>query len=434
MRFRNPGYAGIFNFANSGSLVTLAYKPSPSISKLNLFAMCQNHGVAYLEPGKVEVQEIEYPKLSLGNRKCNHGVILKIVSTNICGSDQHMVRGRTTAPSGLVLGHEITGVVIEAGSDVEFIKVGDLVSVPFNIACGRCRNCKAGQTGICLNVNPARPGAAYGYVDMGGWVGGQAEYVMVPYADFNLLKFPDKDQAMAKIKDLTLLSDIFPTGFHGAVSAGVGPGSIVYVAGAGPVGLACAASCQLLGAAVVIVGDMIPERLNQAKSFGCEVIDLRKDTPLEEAIAAIIGVPEVDCFVDCVGFEARGHGADTVEEQPAIVLNTAMAITRAGGAIGIPGLYVTGDPGAKDDAAKIGSLRIRIGLGWAKSHSFYTGQCPVMKYHRQLMNAILYDKIKIAKAVNVEVISLKDAPRGYKDFDKGAAKKYVIDPHGMIMN
>ena len=396
--------------------------------------MCQNHGVAYIEPGKVRVQEIEYPKLALGNRKCNHGVILKIVSTNICGSDQHMVRGRTTAPAGLILGHEITGVVIEAGSDVEFIKVGDLVSVPFNIACGRCRNCKAGQTGICLNVNPSRPGAAYGYVDMGGWVGGQAEYVMVPYADFNLLKFPDKDRAMAKIKDLTLLSDIFPTGYHGAVTAGVGPGSIVYVAGAGPVGLACAASAHLLGAAVVMVGDMIPERLQQAKSFGCEIIDLREKTPLGEQIAAIVGVPEVDSFVDCVGFEARGHGADSVREQPATVLNTAMTITRAGGAIGIPGLYVTGDPGGVDAAAKEGNLVIRIGLGWAKSHSFHTGQCPVMKYHRQLMTAILYDKVQIAKAVNVQVITLNEAPQGYVDFDKGAAKKFVIDPHGMIAN
>lgn len=396
--------------------------------------MCNNHGVAYIKPGVVEVQSIEYPKLALGDRKCHHGVILQIVSTNICGSDQHMVRGRTTAPAGLVLGHEITGLVIEAGRDVEFIKEGDLVSVPFNIACGRCRNCKAGQTGICLNVNPSRPGAAYGYVDMGGWVGGQAEYVMVPYADFNLLKFPDKDQAMAKIRDLTLLSDIFPTGYHGAVTAGVGPGSIVYVAGAGPVGLACAASCHLLGAAVVIVGDMIPERLEQAKSFGCEVIDLRKKASLADQIAEIIGVPEVDSAVDCVGFEARGHGADAGTEQPATVLNAAMTITRAGGAIGIPGLYVTGDPGASTEAAKEGNLNIRIGLGWAKSHSFYTGQCPVMKYHRQLMNAILYDKIQIAKAVNVEVISLDKAPKGYQDFDKGAAKKFVIDPHGLIPN
>lgn len=394
--------------------------------------MCKNHGVAYMGPGKVEVHEIDYPELAIGSRKCEHGVILQIVSTNICGSDQHMVRGRTTAPEGLVLGHEITGEVIECGRDVEFIKKGDLVSVPFNIACGRCRNCKAGLTGICLNVNPARPGAAYGYVDMGGWVGGQAEYVMVPYADFNLLKFPDRDQAMAKIKDLTMLSDIFPTGYHGAVTAGVGPGSIVYVAGAGPVGLACAASCHLLGAAAVIVGDLIDERLEQARSFGCETINLTSDTPLEDQIEAIIGEPVVDSFVDCVGFEARGHGSNSGEEMPATVLNQAMAVTRAGGQIGIPGLYVTEDPGAQDEAAQLGSLKIRIGLGWAKSHSFHTGQCPVMRYHRQLMNAILFDKVKIAEAVNVQVISLQDAPEGYAAFDSGVAKKFVIDPHGMI--
>ena len=385
-----------------------------------------------MAPGKVEIQSIDFPTLALGHRKCDHGVILKVVTTNICGSDQHMVRGRTTAPAGLILGHEITGEVIEAGRDVEFIKQGDIVSVPFNIACGRCRNCKEGRTGICLSVNPSRPGAAYGYVDMGGWVGGQAEYVMVPYADFNLLKFPDRDQALAKIADLTLLSDIFPTGFHGAYSAGVGPGSIVYVAGAGPVGLACAVSCQLLGAACVIVGDMIPERLAQARSFGCETIDLRTSSNLAEMIAQIVKVPEVDCAVDCVGFEARGHGADTVVERPATVLNSLMEVTRAGGAIGIPGLYVTGDPGGVDDNAKVGMLGIRIGLGWAKSHTFCTGQTPVMKYHRALMNAILYDKVHPAKACGVQMITLDDAPKGYSDFDHGAAKKFVIDPHKMV--
>lgn len=396
--------------------------------------MASNRGVAYVKPGEVKVESIDFPKLwdPTTRKKIEHGVILKIVSTNICGSDQHMVRGRTTAPAGLVLGHEITGEVIEAGRDVLFIKKGDLVSVPFNIACGRCRNCADGKTGICLNVNPARPGAAYGYVDMGGWVGGQAEYVMVPYADFNLLKFPDRDQAMAKIKDLTLLSDIFPTGYHGAATAGVGPGSVVYVAGAGPVGLACAASCHLLGAAVVIVGDMIPERLKQAKSFGCETIDLKKVPSLGEAIEQIVGVPEVDSSVDCVGFEARGHGKDAGVERPATVLNSIMEVTRAGGALGIPGLYVTGDPGGVDENAKIGMLGIRIGLGWAKSHCFATGQCPVKKYNRALMQCILHDKIKIAKAVNVKTISLTDAPRGYRDFDHGAATKFVIDPHGLI--
>src|SRR5262249_29864556 len=282
--------------------------------------MATNRGVVYLGPGKVEVQSIDFPKLeNPKGKKIEHGALLKIVTTNICGSDQHMVRGRTTAPAGLVLGHEITGEIIEKGSDVEFLNVGDLVSVPFNIACGRCRNCREGKTGICLHVNPARPGAAYGYVDMGGWVGGQAEYVLVPYADFNLLKFPNKEKAMAKIRDLTLLSDIFPTGYHGAVKAGVTTGSIVYVAGARPVGLACAASCHLLGAAVVIVGDMIDERLAQAKSFGCEVIDLKKGGTLAEQIDQIVGSPEVDSAVDCVGFEARGHGKDASVERPATV-------------------------------------------------------------------------------------------------------------------
>jgi glutathione-independent formaldehyde dehydrogenase len=402
--------------------------------------MASNRGVAYIKPGVVEVQSIPYPKLRMpasetdpfGGKDAPHGVILKIVTTNICGSDQHMVRGRTTAPQGLILGHEITGEVIEKGSDVEMLNVGDICTVPFNIACGRCRNCREGKTGICLTVNPARPGAAYGYVDMGGWVGGQAEYVLVPYADFNLIKFPNKEKAMAKIKDLTLLSDIFPTGYHGAVTAGVTTGSIVYVAGAGPVGLACAASCHLLGAAVVIVGDLIPERLAQAKSFGCEVIDLRKSATLAEQIEQLVGEPVVDAAVDCVGFEAHGHGGDAAVERPATVLNSVMEITRAGGRIGIPGLYVTGDPGGVDAAAKIGALSIRIGLGWAKSHYFYTGQCPVLTYNRQLMMAILHDRCQIAKAVNATVITLDEAPQGYKDFDKGAAKKFIIDPHGSV--
>ena len=333
------------------------------------------------------MKAIPFPKLELDStqspvaserqkRKCEHGAILKVISTNICGSDQHMVRGRTSLPGGhMVLGHEITGEVIEIGRDVEYIKKGDIVSVPFNIACGRCAACKRGNTGVCLNVNPARPGAAYGYVDMGGWIGGQAEYVMTPYADWNLLAFPDREQALEKIKDLTLLSDIFPTGYHGAVRAGVGPGSTVYVAGAGPVGLACAASCHLLGAAVVVVGDAIPERLAQARSFGCETIDIRLG-PVPDQLRALLGVAEVDAAVDCVGFEARGCGHDHASERPAQVLNDCMAVTRAGGSVGIPGLYVTSDPGAVDKAAQEGSLSLRLGLGWAKSLTFVTGASP----------------------------------------------------------
>ena len=403
--------------------------------------MAENRGVAYMGTGKVEVQDIDFPTFELKDgpgvnpdnvgRKLPHAAILKVVSTNICGSDQHMVRGRTTAPEGLILGHEITGEVIDVGPDVEFIEKGDLCSVPFNIACGRCRMCKTGDTGVCLNVNPDRPGSAYGYVDMGGWVGGQAEYAVVPFADWNLLKFPDKEQALEKIVDLTMLSDIFPTGFHGAYTAGIGPGDSAYIAGAGPVGLAAAHSAQLLGASVVIVADLIPERLEQARSFGCETIDVSKGDPREQ-IEQLLGTPEVDGAVDAVGFEARGHGTDAYHEAHATVLNSVMDVTRVAGKLGIPGLYVTGDPGGIDEAAQEGSLSIRIGLGWAKSHSFTTGQCPVMKYHRGLMEMILHDKAQIAKAVNATVITLDEAPQGYQDFDKGAAKKFVLDPHGQI--
>ena len=392
-----------------------------------------NRGVVYLEPGKVEVQRIDFPTMqNPQGKRIEHGAILKIVSTNICGSDQHMVRGRTTAPAGLVLGHEITGEIIEKGTEVEYLEVGDLVTVPFNVACGRCRMCREQQTGVCLNVNSDRAGGAYGYVDMGGWVGGQAEYVLVPYADFNLIRFPDKEQALEKILDLTMLSDILPTGFHGAVSAGVRVGSTVYIAGAGPVGLAAAGAAHLLGAAVVLIGDVNKERLEHAERVGFEPVDLTKSDKLAELIEDILGVPEVDAAVDAVGFEARGHGDRAGEEAPATVLNSLMTITGVAGGIGIPGLYVTADPGAADQAAKKGNLSLGFGLGWSKSHRFYTGQTPVLKYSRALMQALLHDRLPIAKIVNATVITLDDAPQGYAEFDKGAAKKFVIDPHGTV--
>lgn len=394
--------------------------------------MAENSGVVYLGQNKVEIQSIPFPTMkNPAGKDITHGAILRVVSTNICGSDQHMVRGRTTASAGMVLGHEITGEIIEIGSDVEYLKVGDLVTVPFNVACGRCRTCREQQTGVCLNVNPGRPGGAYGYVDMGGWVGGQAEYVLVPYADFNLIRFPNKAQAMEKILDLTMLSDILPTGFHGAVMAGVGVGSIVYVAGAGPVGMAAAASAQILGAALVLVGDMNPLRLKHAENVGFTPVDLTQNASLGELIENITGTHEVDAAIDAVGFEARAQGKGG-EEAPATVLNSLMSVVRASGGIGIPGLYVTEDPGAKEEAAKLGNLKMRFGLGWAKSHRFFTGQTPVLKYNRQLMQAILHGRLPIAKIVNATVIPLSEAANGYHDFDSGAAKKYVLDPHGPL--
>ena len=243
---------------------------------------------------------------------------------------------------------------------------------------------------------------------------------------------PNEDSkalALQKIKDLACLTDILPTGYRGCISAGVNTGSTVLISGAGPVGLAAASSAQLLGAAVVIVMDLNKDRLAHARSFGCETIVLTRGVEIEDQIEQILGVREVDCAVDCVGFEAKGHGG---AEQPAVVLNQLMDVTRAGGAIGIPGLYVTEDPGAKGELARKGVLGMSFGIGWAKSISFFTGQTPVKRYNRALMTAILHDRIQIAKAVNVEVISLDQPPQGYADFDKGAVKKFVMDPHQTI--
>jgi glutathione-independent formaldehyde dehydrogenase len=236
---------------------------------------------------------------------------------------------------------------------------------------------------------------------------------------------------MAKIKDLTMLSDILPTGFHGAVTAGVGVGSIVYIAGAGHVGLAAAAAAQILGAAVVLIGDMNADRLKHAANVGFTPIDLTKSSDLGELIAAVVGKPEVDAGIDAVGFEAKAQGKDG-GEAPATVLNSLMSVVGPAGGIGIPGLYVTDDPGSHDEGAKHGNLKMRFGLGWAKSHRFFTGQTPVLKYNRQLMQAILHDRLPIAKIVNATVIPLGEAAKGYQAFDSGVAKKFVLDPHGLL--
>ena len=403
--------------------------------------MAGNRAVAYAGRDGSTVQTIDYPKLELQDgpgvnpanigRKCPHGVILKVVSTNICGSDQHMVRGRTTAPVGLVLGHEITGEVDRGRARRRVHQGRRPVSVPFNIACGRCRNCKERKTGICLNVNPDRPGSAYGYVDMGGWVGGQAEYVMVPYADFNLLKFPDKDQAMAKIRDLTMLSDIFPTGYHGAYTAGVTTGSTVYVAGAGPVGLACAYSAQLLGAAVVIVGDMNAERLKQARSFGCETVDLTQDASIADQIEQILGEPEVDAAVDCVGFEARGHGARRGRGPG------DRAQRRHDGGPGWRGHRHPGPVRDRRPRRHRRRRQDRLAQGPARAR---LGQVALLR-HRPVPGDEVQPRADDGDparqgadrdAVNATVIPLDQAPEGYRDFDQGAARKFVIDPHGLI--
>jgi len=346
-----------------------------------------------------------------------------------------MVHGRTDMPSGSLLGHEITGEVVAIGLDCVTTKVGDLVSVPFNVACGRCTNCKHGFTNACLVCNPDNPGAAYGYADQGGWPGGQAEYVLVPFADFNLLKIPNRDLAMTKIRDLAMITDIFPTAFHGAVSAGVCAGKTVYIAGAGPVGRACAASCSLLGAASVVVGDYNVERLNHLKQFGVLTVDLNQhDNDVPGAIDKLLGERYVDCSVECVGFEARGLGGQ--KDVPVAALANCINLTRAGGKIGVPGVYPMMDPRGVDKNAKMGTYSIPFGAAWLKGIQFCgMGQCPVMQYNRELMTAIMFDKIRISEWVNSNVISLDDAPKAYQTFDpigEASADKFIIDPHATL--
>ncbi|UGV29161.1 formaldehyde dehydrogenase, glutathione-independent [Rhodopseudomonas boonkerdii] len=398
--------------------------------------MAGNRVLTFQGPMKLEVKTIDYPKLEDPHgRKIEHGVIVKLVSTNICGSDQHIYHGRFEAPKGMVMGHENTGEVVEVGRDVEIIKKGDLVSVPFNVSCGRCRNCKERHTDVCENayVNDIVDCGAYGF-NLGGWQGGQADYMLVPYADWNLLRFPDRDQAMAKILDLTLLSDILPTGYHGCIEAGVRTGSTVYIAGAGPVGRCAAASARLLGASCIIVADRHRQRLDLVKKCGYETVDTTSATPVPDQIEAILGKREVDAGVDCVGLEAHGYGEEDRDEHSEAIINVLFDIVRAGGAMGIPGIYTNLDPGAPKTAmAKKGELPLAFSKAWIKSPKLTGGQAPVMHYNRDLMMAILWDRMPYLREVaNTEIISLEDAPAAYKTFSDGSPKKFVIDPHNML--
>lgn len=392
-----------------------------------------NRAVVYAGPYNVQVQDIDYPKMEVKGKPISHGVILQILATNICGSDLHMYRGRTDLAPNTPIGHEITGMVIEKGADVEMLEIGDIVSVPFNVACGRCRNCKEQDTQFCLTTNDLKPGGAYGYAEMGLWQGGQAEYVMVPYADFNLLKFPDREQAMDKLLDLSFLSDIFPTGFHGALTAGVGVGSTVYIAGAGPVGLCAAVSSYLLGAACVIVGDYNQERLDHAaKTLGCETINIANHEVITDQIAEILKTPQVDCAVDAIGYEAHGHGHNADRERTTDAMDTIVDVTRYGGQLGVVGVYMPIDAKGKTLMAKMGRPPFEFGRSWDKGLTISTGQVPVLRYNRQLMTAILFDRVKLSRILNTTVISLDEAPEAYRQFEQGAPQKFVFNPHGVL--
>ena len=398
--------------------------------------MASNRAVTFMGPHKVELQDKGYPKLvDPKGRRIEHAVILKLVTTNICGSDLHIYNGRFEAPTGMLMGHENTGEVVEVGSHVEYIKVGDICSVPFNVACGTCRNCRERHTEVCLRANEELGYCgAYGF-NLGGWDGGQAEYMLVPWADFQLLKFPDKDQALEKIRDLTLLSDILPTGYHGCVEARVGTGSTVYIAGAGPVGRCAAASAHLLGASCIIVGDYNKDRLDLVEKAGYEVVDISSATPVPDQIEKILGVGErwVDAGVDCVGLECHGYGPSGSGNEEEAVINLLMDVVKPAGAMGIPGVYTNLDPGAPNSLNKHGEMALNFPKAWVKSPSFTAGQCPVMRYNRDLMMAILWDRMPyLTPLMNTEIIPLEKAVEAYEIFHDGSANKFVIDPHGSV--
>ncbi|KAE8346138.1 hypothetical protein BDV24DRAFT_158937 [Aspergillus arachidicola] len=358
--------------------------------------------VNYVGPHKVRVQEVEMPKLEHPD-----DIIVKVTTAAICGSDLHMYEGRTAAEPGITFGHENMGIVEELGEGVTLLKKGDRVVMPFNVADGRCRNCDEGKTAFCTGVNPGFAGGAYGYVAMGPYRGGQAQYIRVPYADFNALLLPPGTEHEA---DFVLLADIFPTGWHGVEISGFKSGESIAVFGAGPVGLMAAYSAQLRGASRVFVVDRVPERLAVAEKIGCTPIDFTKGDAVDQIIHLNGG--EVDRSVDAVGYQAVDTSGS--KEKPNIVLENMIRVTRACGGMGIPGLYVPSDPGASDE-----------GLSLA------TGQCNVKAYNRYLRDLIIAGKAKPSFVVSHE-IRLDHAEVAYEKFDKreDGYTKVLIHPNG----
>lgn len=362
--------------------------------------------VVYKGPFEVAVEEVDDPAVQHPN-----DVIVKVTSTAICGSDLHMYEGRTAAEPGITFGHENMGIITEVGPGVTSLKEGDRVVMPFNVACGFCRNCAEGFTGYCLTVNPGFPGGAYGYVAMGPWKGGQAEYLRVPYADFNCLKLPPGEEHE---NDFVLLADIFPTGYHGCELAQVRPGESVTVYGAGPVGLMAAYSALLRGAKKVFVVDRVPERLQKAEEIGAVPINFAEGDPVEQIHEQTEGTG-TDKGVDAVGYQATAGGTD--REEPATVLNSLIRTVRATGMLGVPGLYVPSDPGAPDEQSKQGMLLVAVGKLFEKGLRLGTGQCNVKRYNRQLRDMIIEGRAKPSFVVSHE-LPLDQAPSAYDKFDK----------------
>lgn len=336
--------------------------------------------------------------------------VVRMTTTNICGSDLHMYEGRTSFEKGRVFGHENLGQVIEVGPGVDRVKQGDWVVLPFNVGCGFCENCERGLTGFCLTCNPGTAGAAYGFAEMGPYQGGQAEALRVPYADFNCLVLPE--DAAEKQDDYVMLSDIFPTGWHATELAGLLPGETVAIYGGGPVGLMAAHSAMLKGASRVFVVDAHDDRLDLARQLGATPIDMRRGDPVA-AILDQTGGTGTDRGCECVGYQCCDrHG----REANAYTMNCLVASTKATGGIGVVGVFVPQDPGGPDELARQGKLAFDFGALWFKGQKIGTGQCNVKAYNRRLAKLIHAGRATPSRIISHRV-GLDEAPDAYKHFD-----------------
>lgn len=361
--------------------------------------------VVYNGPKDMRVMKVPDPRIEQPS-----DAIVRITSTNICGSDLHMYEGRTSLEKGRVVGHENLGEVIEVGNALVRVRVGDRVSVPFNIGCGFCRNCEAGFTSACLTIRPGEVGAGYGYADMGPFAGGQAEYLRVPFADFNCLRLPE--DASEKEDDYAMLSDIFPTGWHSTRLAQLMPSESVVVYGAGPVGLMAAYSAMIQGASQVMVVDRHPDRLALAGRIGAIAIDDSKGDPVEAVMQATKG-RGADKGCECVGWQAHdpaGH------EIPNITLNNLVASVRATGRIGVVGVFPPKDLKDKDKLMQHGQIAFDIGKFFHKGLQMGSGQANFKAYNRHLRDLIHTGRAKPSFLVSHH-LHLEEAPDAYKHFD-----------------
>ena len=365
--------------------------------------------LVYHGPKKVSVDTVPDARIEK-----HTDILIKLTSTNICGSDLHMYEGRTDVAQGKILGHENLGEVLEIGKAVDRIKVGDKVSMPFNIGCGFCANCERGLTGFCLtlsdkSVMPGMAGAAYGFAGMGPYAGGQAQLLRVPYGDFNALVLPP--DATEKEADYTMLSDIFPTGWHSTRLAELEPGQSIVIYGAGPVGLMAALSAKIQGASQVFVVDGLKDRLALAAQIGCTPIDSMGDVSgqIRDATNGL----GADCGSECIGYQCHNAAG---KEVPNLVMNSLVDCVKATGKIGVVGVFIPQDPDGADALAKKGQMAFDFGKFWFKGQKMGTGQCNVKAYNRRLADLIHHDLAKPSFIISHN-LPLSEAPNAYKHFD-----------------